>query len=248
MNRSSTNPAGDRLRLLITAGPTHEPIDQVRYVGNRSSGRMGIALAEQAAARGWKTTLLLGPTQLAPAPESSSQMAVVRFQTAAELHQLLTEHWPEHDVLLMAAAVADYRPVGRQPSRPTDSRPPTANSPSKLRRTGQELTLTLEPTPDLLASLAEHTRDDQTVIGFALEPSDQLIPSAKEKLLRKRLDAIIANPLETMDSSNVTAKLLLRDGRVIEAPAGLLKSTFAAWLLDQLGVIMGTKHAAARPR
>src|SRR5688500_7711901 len=93
-------------RCLITAGPTHEPIDEVRYLGNRSSGRMGIALAAASTRRGWQTTLLLGPTHLEP-PQHSC-LKVLRFQTAAELQALLHSQWPLHDVLLMAAAVADY--------------------------------------------------------------------------------------------------------------------------------------------
>ena len=95
-------------RLLITAGPTHEPLDQVRYLGNRSSGRMGLALAEAAAARGLPTTLLLGPLE-AERFHVHSHLSIERFQTAADLERLLADQWPYHDILFMAAAVADYR-------------------------------------------------------------------------------------------------------------------------------------------
>jgi phosphopantothenoylcysteine decarboxylase/phosphopantothenate--cysteine ligase len=171
-------------RLLVTAGPTHEPIDAVRFLGNRSSGRMGWSLADAAARRGWTTTLLLGPTE-SPLPVCS-QVRVRRFRTAAQLADLLDEEWPGHDVLIMAAAVADYRPA-----RPADD--------GKLRRDGP-VVLELEPTPDLLAGLAARTRADQVTIGFALEPAERLDVSAREKLARKSLDAIVANPLETMGS------------------------------------------------
>lgn len=238
MSQSSATPDTGRPRLLIAAGPTHEPIDAVRYVGNRSSGRMGIALAEQAAARGFPATLLLGPTQLRP--ETSSHLTVIRFQTAAELHELLTEHWPQHDVLIMAAAVADFRPVRPHADESTPTVPPT-----KLRRTGFALTITLEPTPDLLASLAEQTRADQTVIGFALEPADQLLAAASEKLSRKKLDAIVANPLETMDAADISATLVFRDGHHTAAPPNLPKRDFATWLLDQLDTIRRAGRSAS---
>src|SRR5262245_9381568 len=100
---------GKKPRILITAGPTHEPIDRVRYIANRSSGRMGLALAQAAIARGLRTTLLLGPTHLEP--PNHSLLKTLRFRTTAELQNLLARYWPKHDVLFMAAAVADYRPI-----------------------------------------------------------------------------------------------------------------------------------------
>lgn len=203
-------------RLLITAGPTHEPIDAVRYLANRSSGRLGIALATAALDLGHETTLLLGPASIA-IPESTA-LTVARFQTTAELQTLLAREWPAHDVLIMAAAVADYRPRRLPPD-------------AKLRRTGDTLTLDLEPTPDLLAELAENSRPDQVRIGFALEPADRLEASARDKLTRKQLDAIVANPLETMESAAITATLYWRDGSVCVAPPALDKDAFAVWLL-----------------
>jgi len=234
MNESSAQPEAGPPRLLITAGPTHEPIDAVRYIGNRSSGRMGIALAEQAAARAWPTTLLLGPTQLRPM--GCSHLTVHRFQTAAELRELALAHWPQHDVLLMAAAVADYRPApasGAAGAKIGDE-PGAAAEPVKLRRTDQPITITLEPTPDLLVEISRQTRPDQTVIGFALEPAAELLGSAEEKLARKKVHAIVANPLETMDAETVSATLILPGGRQLAAPPGLAKAEFAAWLLDQV--------------
>jgi len=96
------------------------------------------------------------------------------------------------------------------------------------------LSLELQPTPDLLADLAEITRPDQTTIGFALEPKANLDSSAQEKLTRKKLDAIVANPLETMDSTHITASLYLKSGQMIQAPENLSKPEFARWLLDQI--------------
>lgn len=220
--------------MLITAGPTHEPIDAVRYLANRSSGRMGVAIAVAAANRDLPTTLLLGPTQRPLEaddwPPNSSHTALVRFQTAADLQRLLAEHWPQHDVLIMAAAVADFRPTGVTVANDGSGGQGTPSG--KIRRTGEQVTLDLEPTPDLLADLASITRQDQTVIGFALEPADQMMQSAEEKLQRKRLDAIVANPLETMDAQTVTATLLLRDGSTMAAPPAIAKRDFAEWLLD----------------
>src|SRR5262245_17381760 len=128
-------------RVLIAAGPTHEPIDAVRFVGNRSSGRMGLALASAAVQRGWPTTLLMGPTAL-DLPENP-QWRTIRFQSTADLQSLLNQLWPDHDLLLMAAAVADFTPVA----------PPSSG---KLER-NQGLTLELKSTPDLLVEIAKAT-------------------------------------------------------------------------------------------
>jgi phosphopantothenoylcysteine decarboxylase/phosphopantothenate--cysteine ligase len=214
--------------VLITAGPTHEPIDRVRYIGNRSSGRMGIALAEACLARAWPVTLLLGPVVgNGISPPTHPQLRLLRFQTAAELQVLLHECWPSHDLLLMAAAVADY----------------TVANPGqgKFKRTGDRLTLELTATPDLLASLAPITLENQTVIGFALEPTATLAPDAARKLKAKRLDAIVANPLETMDATDITATLLLSDGRSVAAPPKQPKPQFAEWLLNQASILISGK-------
>lgn len=189
---------------------------------------MGLALAQAAVERGWPTTLLLGPTNLQPTHDS--HLTVQRFQTTAELERLLHEKWPEHDVLIMAAAVADYRP----------SKPLT----DKLSRGRKNLTLTLEPTPDLLAGLAGHTRPDQLVIGFALEPADRLSEAARAKLKRKHLDAIIANPLDTMDSEEIDATLFLADGTHERVESIMRKSAFASWLLDRLAALKRQRASA----
>lgn len=232
MNSGRTAPSHGNtpaLRVLVTAGPTHEPIDRVRYLGNRSSGRMGLALAEACIARDWPVTLLLGPAAISP--PHHSHLAVHRFQTAADLQRLLHEHWPSHDLLLMAAAVADYTVAGvKQDAAAHESK----SRSEKIKRSGDRLTLELVATPDLLAGLASITRPDQFVVGFALEPASTLATEAARKLRSKRLDAIVANPLETMDAPDVSATLLFADGRNVVAPPVMAKKAFAQWLLDQL--------------
>ncbi len=212
--------AGFEHDLLITAGPTHEPIDAVRYIANRSSGRLGIALADAAVARGLSVLLLLGPTHLTPA---DPRVQTLRFQSAADLQRLLKRHFRKSRTLVMAAAVADYTPIT----------PPAARS-GKLRRSASGLVLRLRPTPDLLAGVAAARRQEQTVVGFALEPASRLLRSAREKLRRKSLDAIVANELRTMDSPTISATLILADGTTQATPKSMPKADFVRWLLDRL--------------
>lgn len=201
-------------RVLITAGPTHEPIDAVRYLANRSSGRMGIALAQAAVERGWETHLLLGPVSLT-SPEAA---CCDRFQTTAELEALLARHFVNCGLLIMAAAVADYRPVARQSQ--------------KLERTEGRLVLELESTPDLVAGCAARRHPGQRIIAFALEEPAQLQARASAKLVRKGVDAIVANPLETMDAEAITATVLTPDGAAHRPPENTPKHAFATWLLN----------------
>jgi phosphopantothenoylcysteine decarboxylase/phosphopantothenate--cysteine ligase len=198
--------------VLVAAGPTHEPIDDVRYIGNRSSGRMGTAIAGAFLDAGCTVTLARGPG-VATVDGCTDR----RFGTAAELLALLNAEWPGHDLLVMAAAVADYRPARRVDG--------------KLRREDGPLTLQLEPTQDILSGLAGTRSDHQYVVGFALERPEELAASAAAKLARKRADAIVANPLETMDSADVDGRVLFADGRTT-APSGgrIPKAAFAAWL------------------
>lgn len=221
-------------RLLITAGPTHEPIDAVRYLGNRSSGRLGVALADAAAERGHTVTLLLGPTPRLP---SHPSVRTLRFQTAADLEHLLQESFPECDILIMAAAVADYRPAHPDP----------AALQRKVRRKDGPLRLELAPTPDLLAGCAARRRAGQCLVGFALEPRAGLFEAARAKLERKGIDLIVANPLETMDSDHVEATMLGRPGTAFEhgrpTPGVLQKEAFAGWLLDAVAEAMERRSA-----
>jgi len=220
---SHSSPGTGSPRMLVTAGPTWEPVDEVRFFGNRSSGRMGLEIARAAAALDLPVTLLRGPAVPdPPAAIGPSGVHDVRFRTAAELDERLRECWPSHDILVMAAAVADHRPI----RRPGD--------PPKRRRRDGPVTIELEPVPDLLAGLAEIPHPG-TRIGFALEPADELAASARAKLARKRLHAIVANPLETMDAGEVDGRLILPDGSERRPPSSpCSKAAFADWLVPQL--------------
>lgn len=219
-------------RLLITSGPTHEPIDAVRYIGNRSSGRVGMALADEGVRRGWDVTLLLGPVSRVP---SDSRVRVRRFRTCAELQGLLGEEAGTCDVLVMAAAVADYRP--------------TVNAGmlgAKFRRTGAAMTIELESTPDLIAGVSAGRRPGQTLVAFALEPREEMIASGLDKLRRKGVDMVVANPLETMDGETIEAVLLHRDGTQEPTARRITKDAFAAWLLERVEARMETRIGGSR--
>lgn len=163
----------DGLRFLVSAGGTREPIDPVRFIGNRSSGRMGLALAERAARRGAEVTLVAANVPLLAPPG----VRRVDVETAAELTAALDREFSSADVLIMAAAPADFRPKGA--------------AGEKIHREG-ELELDLEPTEDILAALAARRREGQTIVGFAAETSEG-IDRAREKLERKGADAIVLN-------------------------------------------------------
>jgi len=171
-------PAGNRpwdgLRALVTAGGTREPIDPVRFIGNRSSGRMGIALAAAAARRGAEVTLIAANVSL-PAPAGVRRLDV---ETAAQLAEVAEREFPAAHVLLMAAAPADFRVA--EPAE------------GKLKRAGA-LELSLEPTEDILASLSAGRRPGQTVVGFAAEHGGEAVERARGKLRRKGADLIVLN-------------------------------------------------------
>ena len=172
----------DGLRVLVTAGGTREPIDSVRYVGNRSSGRMGFAIAEEAAARGAAVTVIAANVAL---PRAAS-VDYVDVETAAELEREARRLFPETDVLVMAAAVADFRP------------PEAAGE--KLSKAGRDaLELRLEPTADVLAALSRSRTPGQTLVGFAAEHGDGAVERARAKLKRKGLDAIVVNDISRRD-------------------------------------------------
>jgi phosphopantothenoylcysteine decarboxylase/phosphopantothenate--cysteine ligase len=226
-NDASRPRAPRSVRVLVTAGPTEEPLDEVRFLGNRSSGRMGIALAEAfaeafsgaSADSGGEVLLALGPVRVAvPAPRPG--LVVERFRTAADLEALLRRELPSADLVVMAAAVADFRPRTR--------------SEGKLRRSAEGMTIELEGVPDLLAATSAARRPGSRVVGFALEPRDRLAASARDKLARKDLHAIVANPLETMDSEEIEGVLLLRDGSERSPGGRVPKQVFARWLAATL--------------
>ncbi len=170
------------LRVLVTAGGTREPIDSVRFVGNSSSGRMGVALAEAARERGAQVTLIAANIAL----PTSGAIARRDVDTAAALKQACEQEFPACDVLLMAAAVADFAPAS--PAR------------EKIKKGGRErLELVLEPTADVLAGLARRRRPGQTLVGFAAEHGEGAVELARGKLAAKGLDAIVVNDISRTD-------------------------------------------------
>ncbi len=172
----------DGVKVLVTAGGTREPIDSVRFLGNSSSGRMGLALAEAALARGADVTLVAANVSLA-ASEAIARRDVV---TAAELQRACQEEFPVSDVLFMAAAVADFRPVAPQQG--------------KIKKSGRaSLALELEATTDVLATLAAQRREGQTLVGFAAEHGDGAVELARGKLVEKGVDAIVVNDISRAD-------------------------------------------------
>jgi phosphopantothenoylcysteine decarboxylase/phosphopantothenate--cysteine ligase len=209
---SRTALAGER--VLVTAGPTREPLDPVRFLSNRSSGKMGYAIARAAARRGANVTLISGPTALPP-PFGVEFVAV---ESAAEMAAALNKRFPDSTILIMAAAVADYRPKAAETR--------------KIARRSEGLRVELEAVPDLLAQL-HPDRPRQLMVGFAAE-TEELVPRATRKLRSKHLDLIAANlvgPSLGFDMEEIALTLLDRTGRVTEL--GLLpKAVAAGRLLD----------------
>jgi phosphopantothenoylcysteine decarboxylase / phosphopantothenate---cysteine ligase len=170
------------VKVLVTAGGTREPIDSVRYVGNRSSGRMGFAVAEEAARRGAEVTVVAANVAL---PRTHA-IHYVDVETAAQLERATNEALEDSDVLVMAAAVADFRPAA-----PEDS---------KISKTGRDgLALELEPTADVLAGAAARRRPGQVLVGFAAEHGEGAISRARGKLERKGIDAVVVNDISRRD-------------------------------------------------
>ncbi len=188
----------ERETVLVTAGPTEEPIDAVRYLSNRSSGKMGYALAEAAGRRGARVILVSGPAHLEP-PRG---VEVTRVRTSAEMEGAVLTRLEEASVVLMAAAVADFRPAEVEPA--------------KIKKRDGLSSLKLEPTADILAAIARRRRPGRLVVGFAAEV-ERLLENAAEKLHAKGLDLIVANDVTQsgagfeVDTNIVT--LLFPDGR-----------------------------------
>lgn len=188
--------------VLITAGPTQEPLDPVRYISNRSSGKMGYALAAEAEARGARVVLVSGPVHLPPPPN----VDVVSVRTAREMHEAVFEHLPAATLVIKAAAVADFEP-------------PHA-APHKLKKTGARMTLELDPTPDILAELGRR-KGDYLLVGFAAE-TENLPQEARRKLERKNCDMVVGNlvggPDTGFESDENEVILALRTGETLTLP------------------------------
>ncbi len=199
-------------RVLVTAGGTREPLDPIRYLGNRSSGRMGLALATAARDLGANVTLVSTSHQHGP-----RGVNVMPVDTAAEMRDRVMAALPETDFLVMAAAVADYRPANV--------------AEHKIKKRDGGLTLELERTPDILLEVAGRRRPDQCIVGFAAE-TERLVDHAREKLRRKRLDLIVANDAsQAMGADTNRATLIADDESVIELPL-MTKEALAGRLFD----------------
>ncbi len=194
-------PSWAGLRVLVTAGGTREPIDPVRYIGNRSSGRMGFALAAQAAARGAGVTLVAANATV-PVPAG---VAIVAVETAAQLKVACEQVFPDCDVVLMAAAVADFRPAHPRGAKVKKGDPPAAPEP-----------LALELTDDVIAGLARERRPDQTLIAFAAEHGPGAESYGLEKLGKKGVDAVVVNDVSSpgigFESEQNEVTILAADG------------------------------------
>jgi phosphopantothenoylcysteine decarboxylase/phosphopantothenate--cysteine ligase len=214
------------LHVLITAGPTREPIDAVRFLGNRSSGLMGYALAEAAARRGARVSLISGPTALHP-PAGVERVSV---ETAREMAQAVDEHFVSADVVIKAAAVADFR-VADPPS-------------GKVKKSVAPRTLNLEPNPDILKNLGAR-KGNRVLVGFAAE-TDDLVAEARRKLLDKNADFIVANlvgrPGVGFDSETNEVTLVGPDGE--EELPRMSKRQVAEKVLDRVGRCLARREAA----
>jgi phosphopantothenoylcysteine decarboxylase / phosphopantothenate---cysteine ligase len=207
------------LRVLVTAGGTREPIDSVRYVGNRSSGRMGFALAREALRRGAEVTVISANVALEP----PARVNVIAVHTAAELAEACRRELPAADVLLMSAAVADFRPAG-----------PVA---AKLKKEDGVPKIELEPTEDVLSALAELRRADQTLVGFAAEHGTGAVERGRGKLARKRLDAMVVNDIAAagigFESDDNEVTILTADGAGRHVPRAR-KERVARAVIDEV--------------
>jgi phosphopantothenoylcysteine decarboxylase/phosphopantothenate--cysteine ligase len=214
-----TAPSLAGLRVLVTAGGTREPIDSVRFIGNRSSGRMGFALAREAAHRGAEVTVIAANVALEPPPG----IRLIPVRTAAELADACRNELDRCDILLMSAAVADFRPAG-----PVDR---------KLKKEDGVPKLELERTEDVLSALAELRREDQTLVGFAAEHGEGAVEHGRGKLERKRLDAIVVNDIARsgigFESGDNEVTILTADGGERHVPRAR-KERVAQAVLDEV--------------
>ena len=208
----------DGLRVLVSAGPTAEPLDPVRVLTNRSSGKMGFRVAERARERGAKVVLVSGPSS-EPDPHG---VETVRIQTAAQMKDAILGRLDGFDVVIMAAAVADYRPE--------------AEAPQKIKKDDKPLTLKLVRTDDILMAIAGRRKKEQTIVGFAAE-TESLEENAREKLAKKKLDLIVANdvsgPNSGFEVDTNEATLFRADGGVRKLPL-MTKLALANEILDEI--------------
>jgi phosphopantothenoylcysteine decarboxylase/phosphopantothenate--cysteine ligase len=210
-------------KFLVTAGPTREAVDPVRYISNRSSGKMGYALAAAARARGAEVTLISGPVSIA----APAGVNLVKVESAEEMKKACDKYFKDADVTIKAAAVADFRP--------------RAQTREKIKKQKVALSMELENTPDILADLGKKKRKGQILVGFAAETKD-LVQNAKKKLQAKNLDLIVANDVSKrgagfdVDTNIVT--ILFKDGKKKQLPQ-ITKRELSGQLLDIIREILG---------
>jgi len=204
-------------KVIITAGPTHEPLDPVRFIGNRSSGKMGLALAEECKSRGAIVTLILGPVSLKVHSEFDN---LIKVQSAQDMYEAASAHFDESDLIILAAAVADYKSA--------------IISDQKIKKSGDHMQIDLVKTVDIAATLGAKKKPNQTMIGFALETNDE-ISNAKQKLHKKNLDFIVLNSLNDNGAGfqHDTNKITIVDKNGVETPFDLKsKSAVAKDIID----------------
>ena len=211
--------------VLVTAGPTQEAIDPVRYITNKSTGKMGYALAYQAALMGAKVTLVTGPTNI-EIPFGISE--VIKIKSAGQMYETVTSSFDEMDIVIKSAAVADYKPKNI--------------SDSKIKKSDSDLVLELDRNKDILFELGK-LKTKQVLVGFAAE-TDDLIANAQKKLAKKNLDFIVANDLKQEGAgfagdTNI-AKLLFADGNIVELPI-MTKNQLSKEIYDKIIYIMHNK-------
>jgi len=216
-------------KVLVTAGPTRENVDPVRYLTNRSSGKMGYAVAEAAARRGAQVILVSGPTSL----EAPAGVERIGVQSAEEMHHVVLEKVAGCSIAIFAAAVADYRPA--EPAG------------QKIKRNNEPTTIALEPTPDILASVARN-KGQRFIVGFAAE-TDHVAENARKKLAAKSVDLMVANDITAegagFDHDTNVVTLFARDGRDLALPR-MSKSEVAQRILDEVVRLRSASRTAQR--
>jgi phosphopantothenoylcysteine decarboxylase/phosphopantothenate--cysteine ligase len=225
-------PAGSLLgrTFVVSAGPTYEDLDPVRYIGNRSSGRMGYAIAEEAARRGAHVILVSGPTAL----QTPGGVQLERVRSAADMHRVIGAHAGGADAVIMAAAVADYTPA-------------SGAAAGKIEKSDGPLTVTLGRTPDILAELGRARRGSPlpVLVGFAAETGDPR-SRARQKLISKHIDLIVANDVSRADAGfdvDTNAAVIISADDEVETPLQL-KSGLASTIIDRVERLLSARMAS----
>lgn len=207
------------MRVIITAGPTREYLDDVRFISNASSGQMGYALAIAAQAADWDVVLVSGPCSL----QAPAGVTTKRVISAMEMLEVVLEEWEQADGIIGAAAVADYRPKYRHPG--------------KIRRGADPLLVELVPNPDILAECGLRKREGQWIVGFALEPSLKELETARRKMEKKNCDAMCINPASVLDEAWTNLYIMDRTGEVREhwtGPKLNVAAEIVGWIIENL--------------